>query len=741
MFCSRSYTKALMMVLAFGALVVMTSAGFDGALCLAQEGKAAGQADAGWVNEHFSIDAVTPQRGWAADAIGPGQWKPVAQPDLAEELKAAPALELEVVAPPPERCWTGHQPYLVPNPDGKSWDMLFPYYNKYRGEQEVVIHDFGTGKTSRQVLSTRKGDSVLTKEGIGFHMQPSYYTAGKLVFAVYGAVLFVVYDPAVDRFVHGSKPFGNDIINGRCVLGKDGMIYGMGWPRDKSGFVAYSFDPDTYKAKRFKTFGPPNKHRTELYGEVKMFGDWIYAAIGNRPWHLVAFNFKTGEGRLLATTKEIRGSGKTIGMRTMKGGMSGSIREAASINGIANFDPKEFRFWLHDGTIYQRDGDIPPWSDKPDKPIRGKQYRWAREFQVWGDFVPKSPPPVFKKDAGAPDPKGHVELPYQLGGKKEWKTLEYDVKMYPGEVRLLKEVNDHVLFATDSGYGQHVFYNLKTNQIMRVGGTLSPYSIGLFRNRLYVSGYPTSQMYEYDFTRAIGLKQEKPNPRRVGWIGKKDNTHCPLAGTIGGADGRVYNAGTTYGRRRVGGGFGWYDTRTSEIGGMPFDGHRIFWMTSADKGRYLLLSSKCADGSLLFCWDTGKHEFLYRKKMLDGGRPGPIEEALPGGLVIGHHDSGVLYGLRADTGEVLWQKQMPEKPVTGFGSVRRHAYSFRRGPDGHIWSFFGNTLVRIDPGNARVEAVGRLPGGPSQIAFAAGGVYIAGGHHLRRIKGIRVPAK
>ena len=103
-------------------------------------------------------------------------------------------------------------------------------------------------------------------------------------------------------------------------------------------------------------------------------------------------------------------------------------------------------------------------------------------------------------------------------------------------------------------------------------------------------------------------------------------------------------------------------------------------------------------------------------------------------------EGGLLYGLRADTGDVLWQKETPEGPITSFSAVRRHAYSFRRGPDGHIWSFFDKTLVRIDPRNARVEAIGRIAADPAQIAFAAGGVYIAGGNALRRIKGGSVSA-
>ncbi len=694
---------------------------------------AAGAAAEEWPEEHFTIETVAAQTGRLDGTVAPEKWKPAAQPDLAAALEKAGSLKLEDVAPPPARCWVDHRPYLAPNPGRKGWDMVYPYYNTYRGEQQMVIHDFHAGRTRVQVLSTGTGADVLTKERIGFHMQPSYYAAGKLIFEVYGPVLFVVYDPAADRFVKGVKPFGDAVINGRCALGVDGMIYGIGWLKDKSGFVAYRFDPNTYEAKRYETFGPANPNRRELYRDVALFGDWLYAGVGNRPWHVVGFNFRTGEGRLLATTADIRGDYKTVRFERFKGGLGCTIRGAAAVKGIDDVDKKEFRCWLHEGTVHKREGDIPPWSRKPAARAGGNRFRWDREYQVWpADFEPPSPPPEIKKDAGDPDGRGRVALPWRPAGKKEWQTLAYTVKLYPGVVRRVAEVNDTVLFATDDGYGQHVFYCLKTRRIMRVGGTLSPYSIGRHDNRLYVAGYPSSQLYAYDFTRPVGLRREPPNPRRVGYLAKKIDTHCPMAGTIAGADGRIYCAGTTYGRRRVGGGFGWYDPQSGAIGGMPVDEHRFFWMTAADGGRYLLASSKRGDTGALFCWDTRAGKMLYQKQLFGGGRPGPVAEALAGGLVIGHHDAGTLYGLRAATGEVLWQKPVPAKPVTSFSQVRRHRYAFRRGPDGHIWSFFGTVLVRIDPRDARVIPVGRVEK-PAQLAFAAGGVYIAGGDRLRRV--------
>ncbi len=692
------------------------------------------QNNAAWKDASFKISETAPQTGWRSGSIKPAAWKPVSQPDLESRLAGAPQLELIDSAPPPQRCWIGHQPYVVPNPGGKSWDMIFPYYNKYRGEQEVVIHDFGSGTTSRQRLSTRTGTSVLTREPVGFHMQPSYYTDGKLVFEMYGPVILLIYDPQENRFTYGTKPFGDEVINGRCTLGPDGMIYGMGWPKDKSGFVAYRFNPKTYEAKRYKVFGPANPNRRELYRKLVLSGDWLYAGIGSRPWHLAAFNIKTQEGRLLAETKPILGDYTTINMKKVKGGVSCTIHDAAHIAGVADFDEKECHIWLHNGTVSKRSGSVPPWSDKPAEEVRPPQFAWDREFQVWPDtFTPPSQPPLFKKDGGKPDGRGQVALKYRFDQKRAWKTLSYQVTMYPGMFRRLKEINSHVLFATDDGYGQHVFYCLKTHRIMRVGGTLSPYSIGLCKGKLYVSGYPSSQMYEYDFGRPIGLRETEPNPRFLGYIAKKIDTHCPLAGTVCGSDGNIYCAGTTYGRRREGGGFGWYNPEDGSIGGEPFEGHRFFWMTCACKGRFILLSSKLGGNGELFCWDSQKHTMVYQKTLFGGGRPGPLVEALPEGLVIGHHDKGILYGLKAETGEILWKKKVPSGPVTSFSQVRRHAYCFRRGPDGFIWSFFGKTLVRIDPRTAYIEPVGKV-GDPAQIAFANGTIYMAGGNRLREIK-------
>ena len=134
--------------------------------------------------------------------MAPSDWKPVSQPGLAEQIKNAPQLELTDVAPAPERCWVGRRPYLVPNPDGKSWDMVYPYYNKYGGVQEVVIHDFGSGRDTQASaqhphgrLGAYAGADRLSHAAVLLHRRQAGLRD------VSGRSMFVVYDPAVDAFV------------------------------------------------------------------------------------------------------------------------------------------------------------------------------------------------------------------------------------------------------------------------------------------------------------------------------------------------------------------------------------------------------------------------------------------------------------------------------------------------------------------------------------------------------------
>jgi hypothetical protein len=63
------------------------------------------------------------------------------------------------------------------------------------------------------------------------------------------------------------------------------------------------------------------------------------------------------------------------------------------------------------------------------------------------------------------------------------------------------------------------------------------------------------------------------------------------------------------------------------------------------------------------------------------------------------------------------------------------AQDFARGPDGFVWTFLKDALVRIDPKDARVHVVGRIDA-PGRPTFVGNDVYLAGTQLLRRIRNI-----
>lgn len=690
------------------------------------------------VDEPFAIGQPASQKGWVeVSDISAENWRPVEQKNLSEELDAAKSLKLLNVAPAPRRVAQGPYPYFCPNPDGKSWDIIFPYRKKYRSQGQVMVHDFGSGESKLFNYGTTEGENIFTTCGTDFHMKKSFYLAKKMIFVLptlTDGLLFLVYDPAVNDFVSCTTPFTGEYDLFALNIGPDNRLYGIGQPDTKDGFQPFTFDPETYEIKIYSQKELGQKNPFPYYRQSVMYGDWIYCKYGHEPWYLMAFNYKTEELRLLATTEEIIGDHKTIGLTRHPGGISGHIKQGVSIDGVESFDKDLYEFWLVDGKFIPRTDDIAPWSKRPAMRLPRSKYTF-REFQKWpkGFTCPLAPPEI-EAGTGAPiDTNGNVELSYRLPGEEQWKTLRYQVKLFPGVVRRLIEVNKNTLFAVDEGYGQHLFYDLPAERLKRyLVQRVSPYAVGVVDDRLYVSGYPTFVTVEYELNNLAMIKA----PKFLGTLGEQSETHTPMAGLVGGADGCVYIAGTTLGRRRDGGGLVWYDMSTGQVGSKTMIDHRIFWLTSAAGGRYILLSSKASMGSKIFCWDTKQKEFIYEIPSPTDSHAGPIEEVIPG-LVIGHAvdgDGGLLYGLEAATGKILWRKKVPVAPITSFSIVRRHIYTFRRGPDGFIWASFNDTLVRIDPRNAKVIPVGKMD--PAQIAFAGNGVYVSGGESLRKIEGL-----
>ncbi len=78
-------------------------------------------------------------------------WHAVEQLELKQTLEKAPVLKTESLGEPARgvNVW---ERWLVPNPDGKSWDLLQIYFKEYYGPTWLYAVDLGTGVVKKQRL-------------------------------------------------------------------------------------------------------------------------------------------------------------------------------------------------------------------------------------------------------------------------------------------------------------------------------------------------------------------------------------------------------------------------------------------------------------------------------------------------------------------------------------------------------------------------------------------------------------
>ena len=148
----------------------------------------------------------------------------VEQPELKQLLEEAPVLPTESLGEPAR----GVQPWehwAVPNPDGKSWDVLQWYLEYGWGQQELFVIDLGTGQVKSGHPIPTINSVYLSGRALGF--DGKYYivthTRGG------GGLHIFIYDPGTNSVEDGG------IIMPRLagelspiVVGPDGRIYGSG---------------------------------------------------------------------------------------------------------------------------------------------------------------------------------------------------------------------------------------------------------------------------------------------------------------------------------------------------------------------------------------------------------------------------------------------------------------------------------------------------------------------------------
>jgi len=211
-------------------------------------------------------------------------------------------------------------------------------------------------------------------------------------------------------------------------------------------------------------------------------------------------------------------------------------------------------------------------------------------------------------------------------------------------------------------------------------------------------------------------------------------------------------------RKRAGngGGLSWWNPTSNRDAGLckPFSNHQIAYLCAAGDGCHIVISTvRVGDLVLkkptpregrLFVFDDTKKEIVREITVEKGVRgPGPIAWAGDNRAIGWTNDprngrKSILYGVDVEQGVVAWRKSLPFKLPIVIGSNQKVRWDFRRGPDGHIWTFMGrnaNILVGIDPITGAVEGVAQVSRG-GRLAFSSSDIYISGSTFLRRIRNV-----
>jgi hypothetical protein len=224
-----------------------------------------------------------------------------------------------------------------------------------------------------------------------------------------------------------------------------------------------------------------------------------------------------------------------------------------------------------------------------------------------------------------------------------------------------------------------------------------------------------------------------------------------------GADGKPYFGGFGL-RHYTGGGLGWYDPMTRKMDGFwkPLSGYAVQWLAGAVDGRLIVISTIRAADELnrnqapeeakLFIYDVDQQRIVREIVPIVKARTtGLILEVAPGRLLgltsnMQHSDRSILYGVDVTTGEVCFTKDLPSPVSTDAHWPRwvdpSYEYNaFVLGPDGFVWTYLKDVLVRIDPKDASVHFVGKIDpvGWPT---FVGRDLYLSGSEQLRRISKI-----
>lgn len=635
-----------------------------------------------------------------------------------------PVARVETAAVP-VRTARINAPILATDAAGR-WQFICQAMN-YKGTTEFTYERLKAPGTEREYAVFKERDLRPDAEWVvldlesgkarlfdlpGFHSGAPVRAENGRVFFFSDFMQIYCYEPAdgtmrilgeISRWV----AYSNDRSFYQTRLGPDGFVYAT--TQSYSGKTAVlRIDPDTLTWKFITDVGA-NRPQGLTYGYYMGLGlPWVYVAVGQDQWELMAVNVETGEKRLLAERKGDKA--RVVVGDDGKGGVS------ADLHG----DGKKETVWCVDGRIVP----VAAGAQQPRVVVAERKNR-------------RAPADARELDKDRPvsiDGTGSATVWWRPAGDKgEWRSAQFRInRPEPELIESLTALPDGTLLGSARQYNGWFRYDLakKTYDYFGKGGP-SRSKTCVFDGKVYYAGYPNATMSVYDPARPwkVSATATDPanNPRLIGSFGQGVTEAHYATVLLPGPNGRVYVVGKRE-RWSTGTGLGYYDVAAAKRVGLGQDMKEYEAESAAllPKAGLIVLSGKDKG-------ETG--QFRVYDLELKAQEPVTLKAGLKStGLVqdvgldtrllgfIGGEDKDVLYLFDMGRKEIAVWKELPKaatppvKPGTGawwaeIGGIRTRI-AFQKPGDGSWWMAHGETLYRLN-----VETLDLTPAAKLSRAF------------------------
>jgi hypothetical protein len=575
---------------------------------------------------------------------------------------------------------------LARNPRG-GWNFIAQTYEYPSTEPtEFVVLDLETGR------------QTLTEGPPGIYANSNYQmgelraTSGRLFFpALQNHVAY--YDPKTERISVIQTIANDDKAIYRMVFGPDGKLYGG---TQSNGLPSvFSLDPDTLAVT---PLGQVGKQRTGYSYAYYLAADppWLYVAVGELPWELVAVNIKTKEHRLLATRADegfIEFDPRPEGIAVK---LASGMRTARQTSEV---------LWCVDGQLVA-------------KPSRPRDVKPA--------FHPLTDAPELDLANVNPDSSGTGRIRWR-DRSGPWREATFRVKRTtPVEIESLHPLPDGTLLGNAKQYHGFFRYDPADNATTRLGPLdLSGGPRATIGNTIYLTGYPNGLLYAFDATKPWSTE----NPRSLGSFSEAAARYAYFL--IPAANGRLYYAGRRE-RDGVGAGVGFYDPATER-----FAGHHDGLDTLDPQGLAVvndkvIFSGRLASGAS----DPEARLVVYDLELRERERLRVKSGLASTGAIYPTNDKHLVVGLVREANAIYQFDLETKKLVIWTDLPQPLGPHTRRERDGSIWYVAGTDLVRLDPVTFEERIVGQLPKQPNGaeiLTWLGDRLYWASGSELREI--------